>query len=272
MPPSRKQRVGHHPSRGAMPSRDCHLRERESSLMSKIVVVLRTASCGTRHRSVSRLTNQSIPTYRSQTLSKSCTRRPGHSSRELLVGQVAPVRGIAPHPASDALALEDERLPGVRMVVLVDRPRHRAGAEGPRPRTLPQLREQLSRSNGVERGVDWPGHAAILRASARPLLCVGSQREDPRSVCLRTFGGCGGRWSRGCCAPRRFLEEGDLEDRIRELKEDIARRLRPVLPTIPEEEFERLIDQMANIQFKYEAMEQDPIIRAPLPDPSASGP
>ena len=56
---------------------------------------------------------------------------------------------------------------------------------------------------------------------------------------------------------------GDLEGRIRELKQDIARRLRAVLPTIPEEEFERLIDQMAKIQFKYEAMEHDQLVRAP---------
>ena len=56
-----------------------------------------------------------------------------------------------------------------------------------------------------------------------------------------------------------------MKDRIQELKNEIAERLRHVMPAIPEKEFEQLIDQMARIQYKYEAMEHDRVIQSLLP-------
>ena len=68
-------------------------------------------------------------------------------------------------------------------------------------------------------------------------------------------------------AASEFWQEGELDGRFRELKEDIARRVRPVMPAIPEEEFEQLIEQMARIQYKYESMANDDAIRSLRPDP-----
>ena len=43
-----------------------------------------------------------------------------------------------------------------------------------------------------------------------------------------------------------------MESRIDQLREDIARRIRPLMPNIPDEEFTRLVAQMAELQYKYE--------------------
>jgi hypothetical protein len=43
-----------------------------------------------------------------------------------------------------------------------------------------------------------------------------------------------------------------MNARLTELNEDIARRLRPVIFDLPEAEFKALVQQMAEIQYKYE--------------------
>lgn len=43
-----------------------------------------------------------------------------------------------------------------------------------------------------------------------------------------------------------------MDARLTDLKEDIARRLRPVMSDFPEAEFSALVKQMAEIQYKYE--------------------
>lgn len=67
-----------------------------------------------------------------------------------------------------------------------------------------------------------------------------------------------------------FLQEAALQDRIQELKREIALRVRAVMPTIPEDEFEQLIDQMARIQHKYETLADQRAI-GNLLDPDARG-
>lgn len=56
-----------------------------------------------------------------------------------------------------------------------------------------------------------------------------------------------------------------MDGRIDELKQDIGRRIRSVMPQIPEAEFNQLIQQMAELQYKYEVRERYGL----LPDSSA---
>ncbi|HEY2851821.1 MAG TPA: hypothetical protein VGJ18_03195 [Gemmatimonadaceae bacterium] len=43
-----------------------------------------------------------------------------------------------------------------------------------------------------------------------------------------------------------------MSSRLAVLKEDIARRIRPVMPDLPEAEFDSLVERMALLQMKYE--------------------
>ena len=52
-----------------------------------------------------------------------------------------------------------------------------------------------------------------------------------------------------------------MKDRIEHLKEDIARRIRPVMRHMPEEEFDRLIARMAELQKKYETRVRSDFLR-----------
>jgi len=52
-----------------------------------------------------------------------------------------------------------------------------------------------------------------------------------------------------------------VKDRIEHLKEDIARRIRPVMRHMPEEEFDRLIARMAELQKKYETRVRSDFLR-----------
>lgn len=60
---------------------------------------------------------------------------------------------------------------------------------------------------------------------------------------------------------RRVDPRRDL--RINAKKEHIALRLRPVLPTMPAEEFEKLITRMAEVEIKYEMRRELDALRVP---------
>ena len=55
---------------------------------------------------------------------------------------------------------------------------------------------------------------------------------------------------------------------LEELKKELARRLGPVLPDVPAEQFAELIDRMATLQYKYESRRRADDLGAERVDPS----
>ena len=48
-----------------------------------------------------------------------------------------------------------------------------------------------------------------------------------------------------------------MDGRIQELMQDISRRVRPVMPNMPESEFHQLVQRMAEVQYKYEMRQRE---------------
>jgi len=101
--------------------------------------------------------------------------------------------------------------------------------------------------------------------SAPPVLCAGSQSERPADLYGAELFALLAHRGLDVAPQPPVSAGGELESRIQELKDDIARRVRPLIGAIPEDEFETLVDQMARIQFKYEAMEHERVVRTPPP-------
>ena len=45
-----------------------------------------------------------------------------------------------------------------------------------------------------------------------------------------------------------------MHERFEQLKKMLAQRVGPMLPDVPEEQFEEIVEEMARLQYKYEAV------------------
>ena len=59
-----------------------------------------------------------------------------------------------------------------------------------------------------------------------------------------------------------------MHERFEQLKKTLAKRVGPMLPDVPEEQFEEIVEEMARLQYKYEAMRRTD---DPRRDPPALG-